>query len=62
MVGKAKQNRGIEMGKYPPCQEEQETIPVYLSYAEYSHPPEEGPSPPVEGWFIPSMEDDENEA
>ena len=25
------------------------TMPVYLSNAEYSHPPEEGPSLPVEG-------------
>ena len=32
------------------------TMPVYLSNAEYSHPPEEGPSLPVEGWFIPSIE------
>ena len=47
MVDKAKQNRG----EVPPCQEEQETTPVYLSDMEYSHPPEEGPLPPVEGWL-----------
>ena len=27
------------------------TMPVYLPDVEYSHPPEEGPSPPVEGWL-----------
>ena len=27
------------------------TMPVCLSDAEYSHPPEEGPSPPIEGWL-----------
>ena len=26
-------------------------MPVYLPDAEYSQPPEEGPSPPVEGWL-----------
>ena len=35
----------------PHVKEEQETTPVYLSDAEYSHPPQEGPSPPVEGWL-----------
>ena len=34
------------MGKHPPCQEE----PVHLSDIEYSYPPEEEPSPSVEGW------------
>ena len=27
------------------------TMPVYLSDVEYSHPPEEGPLPPVERWL-----------
>ena len=26
-------------------------ISVCLPNAEYSHPPEEGPSPPIEGWL-----------
>ena len=51
-VGKAKQNKGeSEMGKHPPGQEELETTPVHLSDMEYSYPPEEGSSPPVEGWL-----------
>ena len=36
------------MGKYPPHQEGM-TTPVYLSDAECSHPPKEGPLPPIEG-------------
>ena len=27
------------------------TMPVYLPDAEYSHPPEEGPFLPIEGWL-----------
>ena len=49
MVGKAK-NGGSETGKYPLCQEEM-TMPVYLSDVQYSHPPKEGPLPPLEGWL-----------
>ena len=49
MVGKAKQNRGSEMGSNP-CVRKNDTI-VYLSDAECSYPPKEGPSPPVEGWL-----------
>ena len=35
------------------------TIPVYFSDAEYSHPPEEGPLLPVEGWLYLLHENDE---
>ena len=50
MVGKAKQNKGgNEMGKYPMSRGI--TTSVYLSDAECSHPPKEGPSLPVEGWL-----------
>ena len=38
-------------GRQGPCKEEQDTPPVYLSDTEYSHPPEDGPLPPVEGWL-----------
>ena len=48
--GQTKQE-GSEMGKYPLHQKEQETTPIYLSDMEYSHPPEGGSSPPVEGWL-----------
>ena len=46
--GQTKQ-RGSETGKYPPCQEEWQHL--CTSDAECSHPPEEGPLPPVEGWL-----------
>ena len=50
MVGKAKQNKGgSEMGKYPHVKRNDKS--VYLSDAECSHPPKEGPSLPVEGWL-----------
>ena len=52
MVGKAKQGRGSEMGKYPPCQEEGQAY-VYLPDVEYSHPHDEGPSLPIERWLHP---------
>ena len=39
MVGKAKQKQSGM------------TTPVYLSDAECSYSPEEGPSPPVDGWL-----------
>ena len=37
------------------------TMPVYLSDVEYSHPPEDGPSPLVQGGFIPSIEDNKKQ-
>ena len=50
MVGKAKQNKeGVKWVSNPMSRGM--TMPVYLSDAEYSHPPKEGPSPPVEGWL-----------
>ena len=49
-VGKAKQNKGGVKQVSNPMSRGM-TMPVYLSDAEYSHPPEEGPLPPVEGWL-----------
>ena len=47
-VGKAKQNGGSEIGSNPHVRKK-DTV-VYLSDAECSYPPKEGPLPPVEGW------------
>ena len=48
MVGKAKQNKGrVKLVSTPMSRGM--TMPVYLSDMEYSHPPEEAPSSPVEG-------------
>ena len=52
------QTRGAKWVSTPLCQEEGLAC-VYLPDAEYSHPHKEGPSPPIEGGFIPSIEDNE---
>ena len=49
-VGKAKQNKGGVKWVSTPVSRGM-TMPVFLSDVEYSHPPEEGPSLPVEGWL-----------
>ena len=43
MVGKAKQKQGGSEMVSPPMSRGM-TMPVYLPDAEYSHPPEEGPT------------------
>ena len=41
---------GVKQVSTPPCQEEGQAC-ICLPDVEYSHPHEEGPSPPVEGWL-----------
>ena len=48
MAGKAKQGGEVNWVSTPPCQEEGWAY-IYLPDVEYSHPQDEGPSPPVEG-------------
>ena len=40
---------GSEMGKYPPCQEEQQCLSTSLMWNAPTH--QEGPLPPIEGWL-----------
>ena len=60
MVGKAKHNKGGVKWVSTPMSRGK-TTPVYLSDVECSHPPKEGPLPPVGGGFIPSIRNDEDE-
>ena len=49
MAGKAKQKGGVKQVSTPMSRGM--TMPVYLPDMEYSHPPEEGPLSPIEGWL-----------
>ena len=49
-AGKAKEGGGVNWVSTPQCQEEGQAY-VYPHDAEYSHPQDKGPSPPVEGWL-----------
>ena len=53
MAGKAKQGGGVNWVSTPLYQEEGQTY-VYLPDAEYSHPQDKGPSPPVKG-LLPTL-------